>query len=269
VLRGLIKSAIAVSPAGRWGFDPASYLAVVPKLPPGARGIVQLPVRVATTDCVGYTGFPYRSDGWHYLVELLREIDADPELPWQRSILARFHDRFRPNSAYHLVEPFDPGVQFRPPLGIMPWGDVAQRADGAPPKPKSWAASRWYGPSDPAVVEDEYQRLRRAYRSIQRRGYDPWRKGFIGGQFLRATDGSYRYVVLQGNHRAAILAHLGCRSFLARAIPGRVPIVDERAISEWEHVKTGACGLEDARAYLQAYFRTRGVEQGRLHGLVE
>jgi hypothetical protein len=267
-MRGPIKRAIAGSPAARLALTPEVYLALVGGRRPGRRLVARLPVRVPLDRCVGYTAFPYGADGWHYLVEVLRQIDRNPDLPAERSLLAAFHDRFQPTSASHILAGQAQSVDFTPPLGVMPWGKVTGSADDPAIVAKDWTNSRWYGPSSLNVVRDEYDRLRRAYASIRQHGYAPWRWGFIGGQFLHAADGSYRYVILQGNHRAAILAHLGAASCVVRLVEGRDPIIQEAALHRWPYVRSGACTADDARAYFRAYFTTSGREQARAFRLI-
>ena len=228
----------------------------------GARTVVAtLPVDVPMVVCVGFTGFPFRPDGWHYLVELLRQYDRDQELCVEESVLRRFHDRFQPDSSSHLVLDHEPSVRFRTPLGILPWGSFRKGFGLNGSLPKDWVRSRWRGPSPAEVVSDEFRRFTDVYESIKRRGYTPWRDGFAGGTFLRKLTGEFRYVVLQGNHRVAAMSHLGYRSVTMRAVRGRHVIIDEVDAPHWHYVRTGACTLEDAIAYFNAYFRLDGFEQ--------
>src|SRR5687768_17592656 len=166
----LIKHSLARSPAGKFALTPGWYLSAVGRRAGAHSRLARLPVRVPLELCVGYTGFSYRRDGWHYLIALLRQVDRTPNLAVEQSILARFHKVFTPDTAYHLVAPFAPDVEFRPPRGIMPWGSVDGRTEASPPFLKDWTRSRWYGPSEPDVVQDEYERMLDAYRSIIRHG---------------------------------------------------------------------------------------------------
>ena len=107
------------------------------------------------------------------------------------------------------------------------------------------------------------------FESIRSDGYDPWRNSFIGGTFLRRRDGALRYVVLQGNHRMAAMAFLGYSSTLVRGLKGYRTIIDERDLPNWRYVRSGECSVEDARAYLNAYFTLDGHEQARRFELTE
>jgi len=108
----------------------------------------------------------------------------------------------------------------------------------------------------------------KTYNSLKRYGYQPWRKGFIGGTFLNREDGEHRYIILQGNHRAAMLAHLGVKSILTAPVSGCSVQIDQQNVKEWEYVRTGRCSENDALVYFRAFFELTGYEQAERFGMV-
>ncbi|NJM33049.1 MAG: hypothetical protein HC848_09665 [Limnobacter sp.] len=93
------------------------------------------------------------------------------------------------------------------PLFVYPWGTFN---DGSSTSNKNVEISRFCGPSQPDFIEAEFQRTLQLYQEIRKNGYQPtcFPHSYIGGTWLEAKNGQRRFVVMQGNHRLAILAHL-------------------------------------------------------------
>ena len=216
-----------------------------------------------------FTGFSYGKHGWHHLIRLLDQVERDPTLASDQSVLFRFHERYQPKGMYELVRHRDDGISFKPPLGIFPWGSF-RLGFGLDwhLEQKSWEESRFCGPTPPARVNAEFKSFLSLFRDFQKHGYQPWRYGFVGGTLLERLDGSTRFVVLQGNHRAAILSHLGFDSILVSPVQGRHTVINERDVSSWHYVNTGQCSESDALAYFNAFFELTGLEQAERFGLV-
>ena len=53
---------------------------------------------------------------------------------------------------------------------------------------------------------------------------------FVSGTFLRRSNGGLRYVVTQGNHRMAVLSHLGYESVLVRELPLQYKTINEEDV---------------------------------------
>lgn len=270
VATGFVKRMLALSRMGqKVALPPDRYLKLVRSSRIQRSKLAEWPVQVPLDMCVGYTGFPFDPKHWHYLSTVLREFDANPDLQPEGSYLERFHQRFQPSDSAHLLDALGVRVAYRPALGMLPWGGFRRGTEKEGLSGKVWSHSRWYGPTPPEIIRDEFERMVAAYRSIKRDGYLPWERGFLGGTFLRRADGALRFIVLQGNHRAAVLAHLGHTSVLVRCLPGCHCVIDESDASQWWSVRSGQCGVADARAYLQAYFLSTGREQARRFGLLD
>lgn len=96
---------------------------------------------------------------------------------------------------------------------------------------------------------------------LREQGYRPWAYGnsFIEGVFLYRRNGERRFVVLQGNHRLAILAHLGARSVQVRSAPGHLASVRERDLERWPLVLSGLCDRGSAQRIFDLYFTEDGA----------
>jgi hypothetical protein len=195
----------------------------------------------------------YGSDGWHHLRRTLMEIDDDPEIKPQATTLWRFLKDFQPASISELV-PYS-GQSL--PLFVYPWGTFQ---DGILESNKSVEKSRFCGPSQDAFIIDEFNRMKTLYAQMKKNGYRPttFPNSFIGGTWLIRTDGQRRFVVLQGNHRMAVLAHLGYREIAVRAMSGFLATVLEKDIKEWPLVQRGLCNEHQAVAIFHLFFEESG-----------
>ena len=218
--------------------------------------------------CVNPMGFSFGPGGWNYLIEQLREFDRGKEPDVTDSVLYKFHNRYQPEDMSDIPVSAGFDVAFKPALSIYPWGsfDIEQSRRGG--TAKNALTSRFYGPSSFALVEKDLSNLRSLYESIRAHGYRPWhfKNAFIGGVFLERANGQKKFVVLQGNHRTAILAHLGHKQIRTRYLRGHYQCVSEKDISNWFYVKSGACSEQDARAYFDSFFMLNGRERARRMG---
>jgi hypothetical protein len=269
--KSVIKRGLASTGIGR---QLAIRFSALARLASGSPGLVRrllavAPVSVPLAASVGLMGFPFGPRGWHHLVELLKEYSHDPHLRLYDSVLYRFHQRFQPASMAEALLPLDSGVGFRPPLGVLPWGAFQLDPVALGIENKDWWRSRFCGPSPLDVIQEEFESACAVYASLRDGGYDPWRHSFIGGTFLRRRDGALRFVVLQGNHRMAALAHLGYRFALVRRLPRHYVLIADNEVEHWQHVRSGLCTVEEAQRYFNAYFDLSGFEQAHRFGLIE
>ena len=107
---------------------------------------------------------------------------------------------------------------------------------------------------------DQAERLGNIRKSIERKGYIvrqeelPW-----FSLLLRDRDGEisdYRVLVMHGNHRVAVLAHLGWELIPMAPIPTMLP--NEIRLSEinsWPGVLDGSYSINQATAVFLAFFR--------------
>jgi len=193
--------------------------------------------------------------GWHHLVEMLKEYKANPDIFWRDTTLYRYHKNFKPKSIRDLVVTSEQTV-CNIPLFTYPWGTfVVGQAE------KNVLNSRFCGPSTDEFIEAEYLRIITLYEQVKENSYKPWRygHGFIGGTFMIDRNGRRRFVVMQGNHRMAVLASLGVRQVKVRTYPGfLLTEVREGDVHRWPLVRDGRCTPDAALAIFRMYFEENG-----------
>jgi len=226
--------------------------------------------RVFPDNCISLTGFSFGKQGWHHLVELLKQIENKVNLRFENSILYCYHKKYLPDGMYELVRNLDEDIRFRPRMGVFPWG-AFQIGRGLNGKLEGvdWKRSRFCGPTDDELVRKEFDDFQRLYQRIKTQGYKPWKWGFIGGTLLKRSCGETRFIPLQGNHRTAILAYLNQSGILVCSRKDSHSFIHEKDVLEWHYVKTGQCSKEDALAYFNSLFELTGFEQARRFDLIQ
>jgi len=218
--------------------------------------------------CVNPMGFSFGPGGWNCLIEQLKEFDQGRELEITDSILYKFHHRYQPGDMSDIPVSAGFRVVFKPGLVVYPWGSFNVKESKRGGKTKDVYDLRLLGPSSSAAIEKDLLNLKSLYEYMRTYGYRPWhfRNAFIGGVFLERADGQKRFVVLQGNHRTAILAHLGCESMKTRYLNGYYKCISEKDMADWFYVKSGACSEQDAKAYFDSFFVLNGRERAKKMG---
>lgn len=208
---------------------------------------------IAPEEARSIFGCSFGADGWHHLRSTLEEYDADPDVDYRDTSLFRYLTTFTPQSVCDI----SPGARERLPLFVYPWGTFRK---GETTSNKDAARSRFCGPSSDEFVAEEFRRTIELYLHIKRVGYRPWKYGntFIGGTFLYGQDGRRRFVVLQGNHRLAVLAHAGYRRIAVRDCTGYLAHVDEAEIGSWPLVGARQCSATTAKAVFDLFFDQNG-----------
>jgi hypothetical protein len=212
--------------------------------------------RISPDEAATIFGCSYGDRGWHHLRRTLEEYDANPGIDYRDTTLYRYLTGFRPASICDFLA--GAGMETcRLPLFVYPWGTFKE---GEIASAKSAESSRFCGPSTPGFAADEFARTIRMYESMKRTGYTPWSfpHTFIGGTMLRARNGARRFIVLQGNHRLAILAHMGSEQVDVRDWPGYMPVVRESDVEKWPLVTNGTCSIDAARAIFRLLFESTG-----------
>jgi hypothetical protein len=207
-------------------------------------------------EAVTIFGASFGAGGWHHLRKTLEEYDRNPSLAVQNTTLFRFLNDFQPTSISELAGWSN--VKEHLPIFVYPWGTFRK---GETSSIKNVWNSRFCGPSTSAFIEDEFARIETMYRNMRQFGYRPWKYScsFIGGTMLLKRDGQRRFVVLQGNHRTAILAHLGaCSSFIARYLHGYLSVLKEDDVEKWPLVISGRCSVPHARSIFNFFFENNG-----------
>ncbi len=227
--------------------------------------LLEVPVEA----CTNMLAFSFGHAGWHYFTETLREYDNDETIHFKSTSLYRFYQVYQYEDAFSLFCCEDNDVQFRPPLGIYPWGSFLAKSEYDGGVPKNRLTSHLCGHTEDSLIERLYDNLIDLYRKLRTYGYRPWGYGgrFVGVTVLERRNGQKKFVVLQGNHRTAIMSHLGYETILARHQPLAFNVIRERDVSEWYYVRNGGCSEEDALHYFGLFFRLDGNERALKLGL--
>lgn len=205
-------------------------------------------------------GCSFGDDGWHHIRRSLIEFDTNPEIAADATSLGRYLEHFCPSSISELA-----GVNDEEPLPLFvyPWGTFN---DGTAGCDKKALLSRFCGPSTSEFIEEEFQRTKKLYLGMRAHGYQPTRfpNSYIGGTWLEAEDGRRRFVVMQGNHRMAVLAHLKTGHVDVRTIPQALSHVRELDIKQWPLVASGRCSAANAIRIFNLFFSESGWHVARL-----
>ena len=111
-----------------------------------------------------------------------------------------------------------------------------------------------YGPVSPEKIELEANRLDNVLKSINEVGFKPHLfDGYPRGYFMLDAGGGWVFVIREGLHRVAALAHLGYSSIPVQFKPYYPRIIKETDCPEWPMVKKGYLSNDDALAIFRQY----------------
>jgi hypothetical protein len=214
---------------------------------------------VMVADATNIFGCSYADSGWHHIRRTLQEYDSNPLLDPAFSSLGKYLTCFCPQSISILANVVD---EVPLPLFVYPWGTFSKRSIDTAKDP--WT-SRFCGPSTDQFVTEEYQRTIRLYLEMRQHGYRPTKypNSFIQGAWLEAKDGRRRFVVLQGNHRLAVLAHMKSEPVTVRVTSQALGYVREADIEKWPLVASGRCSVDNARRIFNLFFSENGWHVAR------
>ncbi len=189
------------------------------------------------------TGFCF-NDG-HHLVDTLNFIGHKTGYKINETPIFDFHNSFLPKTFFDVS-----GIKGSEalPIFVYPWGSFS---DGSATSSKDIKTSRFLGPSDESLIISEVDSIINLCKSIKEKGFDPY--GYlhsdINGTILISADGSKRVcVVMQGNHRVAVMSFLGFKSIAIKPGVTCLGFVHESEVESWPLVKAGVvsvnCALE-------------------------
>jgi len=131
------------------------------------------------------------------------------------------------------------------------------------------------GPSSLVFLAERFNVFKKIYSSIKLNGYQRFLAqhpntphGLVGGTILKRIDGSKRFVVQQGNHRLAVLAHLGYDVVDVGFVKGKYKVINEKELEDWHYVKNKQCSCEDAHLYFNSFFELDGTEIAKRINLI-
>lgn len=194
-------------------------------------------------------GANYSQSSNNHIKLTLEKYDRNRKLDYRETPLFDFLKNFSPAYLRDYVD----GINTDLSLFDYPWGELVAGMAG-----KEMAGSRFCGPSTDEFIKEEYDRIIKLYEAIRNEGYRPKEVsgGYSAGTFLVNKSLNYRFIILQGNHRAPILAHLGLKFISVTLHPFFIkPLILESNASSWPAVKDGKCTVEDALKVFDLYFR--------------
>ena len=172
----------------------------------------------------------------HHLIKTLNYFENNRNWRLEDTPTFMYHQSFKPKNFFE-VSSISGSEQL--PIFHYPWGTFSS---GDVYSNKSQQTSRFVGPSDYDLIEREINDLLRLWSSIKRYGYNPYTfpHADINGTILVPADGRKRVcVIMQGNHRVAVMAYLGYRN--VPVVPGKLCLryVFEEALDDWPLVRSG------------------------------
>lgn len=178
--------------------------------------------------------------------------------------LGHFHKLYKPLTTFDIIRPLGINVDFKPPLNIFPW-DEREREESR----ELWGKSRFCGPSSPKLIREIFLNMVYLNEKLESEKYQPGiRGGLIRGTFLKRNNGYKIFIVIDGNHRLAVLSHLGYSSIHVGYLPGRFHVINESEVENWLYVRKGFCTANDALSYFNAFFELSGIEQAKYYGIL-
>ncbi|WP_145358449.1 hypothetical protein [Alienimonas californiensis] len=211
---------------------------------------------MSVAECANSLGFSYAPSGWHYFTAMLRDFDrhAGPEgaLP----PFEQFYEQYHHSTLAGLM-----GCDGRPGWPhdseyLVPWSD----------RGLSFATDDVHqcGPRSPEAIRADVWGMWELYRKIQAEGYRParHRDGYIRGVFALRGSGDRRFLVTGGQHRCAILSHLGVEKFRAWLDPSQpIHFVRGSELDSWPQVLSGRWSRDAAAEYFNLLFEFDGRER--------
>lgn len=209
-------------------------------------------VNACTAKCRGWFSFPLSQDSEHpYIKAVAASQTGCAEM---HEILSVYFERVQPNS---LPEWLDMPPDASEPLDSIPPWAVALPWETESPEDRKTSLARlaylesqnqgleltidegWsaFGPVSEKKLQMETDRLRQISKSLEAKGYqrhNGW-DGDVEATALVREDGEWRWIIMRGQHRAAVAAGLGFTS-----IPIRVTnVVNRREAEHWPNVRRG------------------------------
>ena len=158
-------------------------------------------------------GEPFNED--NHWVRTLAEY-SQGLTDFRESSLYTFHQNFRPVTILDVVEGAESTRTEAPPLGSYPWGKWTSRSGLL-----QWGKSCHCGPSSDELIGKEWKDFVSLFEKIKSEGFDYQNHGHPLGLFFVSSSNEKFFIVLGGNHRAAIARSLGIETLRVRLLPRR------------------------------------------------
>ena len=246
-----------------------------------------LPVELITDQFA----FSFADSGWHFFREIVASYQQDPKTRMRDSTFWHFfqHKRVRSvrylndllflhdtkthqhNDSYNFYLGTFPWGEWgcdNNQTGGLPWGHHYDRMEGENTRDQDgYRRNPWYRPGDDYPLGIEWRQTLGLYGSL-RQGYRPmWYGTYPAVVLLIRNNGEMRAMVFGGQHRMAVLTHLGYKTLSVMVTRDSIGTIHEGEVDDWYYVRNGLCTKELALRIFHAYFRLNGRERIRSLGL--
>lgn len=217
-------------------------------------------------------GFSFASDGYHPYVATLREYQKNSNLEYENSSLSRFFDTFRPLTAQQaLLDTAEPPravlCSLPPSAALHVWtmghATLRERADR-----DAMQSNQHFGPVTSEFGKIEFSRLIKVFESIRKRGYRPSLvQHAVFGHFLFCGN-RYRFLLREGQHRAASLRVLGATSLPVVVWHG-VASINCANLGRWSTQQGGLFDVGTVNVMFDYLLNESGRAKAARHGLID
>ena len=106
------------------------------------------------------------------------------------------------------------------------------------------------------MILAEEESLLKLHDVIKRDGYRPtvYPNRFIQGVWMVREDGRRKFVVLQGNHRVAVMSYLKYEKVAVRNDMFKIGSVREEDVDDWVMVRNGHISRREAKLVFDRFF---------------
>lgn len=247
----------------------------------------RLPIDIITNEYA----FSMAPNGWNYFRALIAEYEEDPKISLEDSTFFRFFQDERVRSTryfndllflhnpdtrlhkdgynfYYDTCPWGGWLKTNNVDGGRPWGFHYDRIEGQATRDRyGYRNNPWYQPGDKYPLEIEWKHTLRLYHKIKKGYYPILYNSFPEVTLLVRNDGEMRAVRTDGQHRLAILSHLGFNMVTVYIPSYARGIVHEAEVDQWYYVKNGYCTIHQAIEIFNAFFILNGRERLEYLGL--
>lgn len=224
-------------------------------------------------------GFSFADGGWHPFVETLKEFEQQKELTYKSCTLFKLYQSFIPENFFQsLFDPCEtkPGNlsswpcygQLLANIWLLNQTKLNKYLDYLKDR-KGLVGWIFYGPHTLEYGNKELKRLTGLYLSVKKKGYnEPKGKEQINGYFLE-KNGETRFVILEGNHRLAVLRTLGFEKVKVVIQRGHPTVIRYSELSNWINQNRIVYDLSMAKRIFDHLFYENGQQKASRLGLTK
>ena len=194
------------------------------------------------------------SNGWNHIIETLKEYDNNPNIDYKDTSLYDFLKYFKPEDLSDFIN-FK--SKNKSPIFIFPWGSVNKKFES---NEKDLLKSRFCGPSSDEFIKKEFDDIIYLYKKLKHEGYKPqiYPNSFIIGTWLISESKASVFIVLGGNHRMAILSHIGLNKIKVRTHKMLIRKVYLSQLQSWPFIVNNKFSIENAKNIFDVFLNKRG-----------